>query len=426
MINRTQKYSTLAAFGAWVLVGSVLLLVEEPGWSQTFNPAVTIQTATHPNQMIAADLNSDGYSDLSISHYSDSGSFIRVLLSTGSGFASPVDYSIPNAPGDRPVTPQYMVAADLNADGRPDLAYTGFYSSGATYQRLGILLNSGSGFTSGSTYSTGDDAAGITAADLDGNGRMDLAVASRPSQSSSSGNASVHYQQSDGTFALQTYSVGDATYGIKAADFNRDGHPDLAVLTDDYYYPGQPIRILYGQAGGLNSTVVRADGPYNVLAMSVDDYDGDDLPDIAMGGSVSDHVLTILHGQDSGSFAREDLTSPHRPYSIEGADFDGDGRPDMAMSFTSSGLRILFGQDDGTLGNAEDLSLDSKWGELAVGDFNGDGGYDLAVLNTIDSQNHTINSISVLYNTTPEPATLLLLGFGAMGILSRRRARRAK
>jgi hypothetical protein len=125
--------------------------------------------------LAAVDLDGDGDLDLAMvdSHdfpLDDHGrrwaTFASVLLNHGDGtFAPCVDYSIGARPGA-------LVAADLNGDGKPDLAVPS--------QRrdvVSVLLNRGDGtFASKIDFPVGREPKGIAAADLDGDGRIDLVV----------------------------------------------------------------------------------------------------------------------------------------------------------------------------------------------------------------------------------------------------------
>jgi hypothetical protein len=71
----------------------------------------------------------------------------------------------------------------------------------------------------------GDAPHSVAAADLNGDGKPDLAVANRDAD-----NVSVLLNNGDGTFAPGPgFPAGDDPYSVAAADLNGDGKPDLAV-----------------------------------------------------------------------------------------------------------------------------------------------------------------------------------------------------
>ncbi len=82
--------------------------------------------------MAAADLNGDGKPDLAIAN--TGANTVSVLLNDGDGtFAPKVDYPTNAQPG-------WVVAADLNGDGALDLAVTCFGTNSAGYT-VSVLLN---------------------------------------------------------------------------------------------------------------------------------------------------------------------------------------------------------------------------------------------------------------------------------------------
>ncbi len=88
--------------------------------------------------------------------------------------------------------PTWVTTADLNGDGKPDLAVAG---SGTNSVR--VLINQGSGtFAAAVIYLAGANPSAVAALDLNGDGAPDLAVAN-----GGSGNVSVLLNQGDGTFA---------------------------------------------------------------------------------------------------------------------------------------------------------------------------------------------------------------------------------
>jgi FG-GAP-like repeat/FG-GAP repeat len=68
------------------------------------------------------------------------------------------------------------------------------------------------------------------------------------------------------------------------------------------------------------------------------------------------------------------------PVSVAVGDFNGDGKLDLAVvSFSSSSVSILLGNGDGTFQSAVGYAVGPGPSSIAVGDFNSDGNLDLAV-----------------------------------------------
>src|SRR5262249_25961319 len=81
------------------------------------------------------------------------------------------------------------------------------------------------GFLAPVYYPGGGNPFDIAVADLNGDGRMDVASAG-----GSSNKVAVFLGNGDGTLqAAVTYATGATPYGVRAADFNGDGNPDLVT-----------------------------------------------------------------------------------------------------------------------------------------------------------------------------------------------------
>jgi hypothetical protein len=268
-----------------------------------------------------------------------------------------------------------IAVADFNGDGKPDLAVTGQpYARTPAY--VSVLLGNGDG----SFRTTGNNALGqgqvkaLAAADFNGDGRMDLAVANGV-------NVAILLGNGDGTFQPAVeYPIGGGASFVAVGDFNGDGKPDLAVANGENNAVAILLNNGFGAFGPPTSFAV---GP-SPGAIAVGDFNGDGRPDLAVAniGHPEDQIhgsVSVLLGAGGGEFQPAVTYGSGSYRSIVAADFNGDGTLDLAAADSSShAAAVMLGNGDGTFQAATNYQADEGVAWLAVGDFNGDGALDLA------------------------------------------------
>jgi hypothetical protein len=395
----------------------------------TFAARQTFAAGDLPTAVEVADFNGDGRPDLAVPNRG--GNSVSVLLNTTPAgastfsFAAAVTFAVGQAPSA-------VAVADINGDGRPDLVVVNSISN-----TLSVLLNTtpaGAGtpsFAAQQTFSVGINPQAVAVGDFNGDGRPDLAVANFGNNSvlvlldttaAGSGTAS---------FFARPFVVGGSPTALAVADVNGDGRPDLVVANS----ADKNVSVLVNAtpAGAVTpsfsaqQTFAVGTNPFGVVA---GDFNGDGRPDLAVADYLDNEVSILLNTTAAGaatvSFAaRHTFATGTTPNALAVADFDGDGRPDLAaVNNADSTVSVLVnttsaGAATPSFAAQQVFAAGPSPGDLAVGDFNGDGRRDLAI------SDFAGNDVSVLRNTTaPFVSTVpIVVGqFGGQGVWEFNRA----
>ena len=163
--------------------------------------------------------------------------------------------------------------------------------------------------------------------------------------------------------------------------------------------------VLQASGAGLNwlSSQAPTTG-YYTDAVAVGDFNGDGIPDLAVTveNDPTGNVV-ILTGNGDGTFtaAKSSPATGYIPEAIVVGDFNGDGVSDLAVvnwcdssnSCSKGSVTIMLGNGDSTFTQAAGSPVpvgSSARESIVTGDFNNDGVPDLAVVNSTD------NSVSIL------------------------------
>jgi uncharacterized repeat protein (TIGR01451 family) len=374
----------------------------------TFSAPTTYESGgPWPFTVAVADLNGDGRQDLAAVN-SGFPSSVSVLLGDGDGgFGSATPY-----PTDGSFS--YSIAlGDLNGDGNPDAAVTNVNSN-----TVSVLLGDGhGGFGAPATFSTGTSRdlapTSVAIGDLNGDGNADLAVSNQNAFS-----VSVLLGDGTGSFGQATqYPITGpfSPSSVKIADLNADGKADLVVGDSNY---GGLIAVLLGDGtGSFGPATTFSSGLNNVESLAVADLNLDGHPDLVIGaGSPS---VAVMLGDGTGGFG---LPTSYPlaggfgvTFGVAVADLNGDGSPDLLATGGNSNVSVWLGDGSGVFGPSTLYSLGggSSPSSLATGDFNGDGRPDLVAADYDFDQLTGSGTVSVALNTTGLGADLSITKTGA-------------
>jgi len=291
-------------------------------------------TACHGGELgtgvAAGDVDNDGHTDLVVSYIDwydpyyggpQSGG-VAVLMGNGDGSFTGPSYQFE---GDTPA--QDLVLGDLNGDGRLDLAVALIYDD-----LVAILLGQGDGtFTEPSYHATGSFPTDMIQADLDSDGDTDLAVANSRSES-----VSILLNNGDGTYPVAVdYPVGGDPVALTAADLDGSGGTDLALTIEEQ----NTLSLLFGTGTGGFSAPVLLDAGNKPRCVAAGDLDGDGHTDLAVG-SDSSSFITLFFNEGSGEFStgsEHPSASPTADLAMVDLDLDGD----QDLCLASAGVGYL-------------------------------------------------------------------------------------
>lgn len=254
----------------------------------------------------------------------------------------------------------------------------------------------------------------LQAADFDGDGRLDLAVANRDS-----GDVTILYLEEDPYTPLaarrRNYKTGEGPFALFAADLDRDGDIDLATAD----MGDNALTVLLNQGEKTFSRELDHILPGTPYAISGGDLDGDGDIDLVVAhvqlkGNENPSAVTILENLGKGKFHARPQTYPVslEPRSVSVADLDGDNYPEIITANKGNGsVTILFNDGKGNFSSSAEFSVKGAANSVFVADLDGNQRPDLAVA-TIET-----NAVAVLLNQGKRafgPPVLYNIGLGAM------------
>ncbi len=281
-----------------------------------------------------------------------------------------------------------MAAADFNGDGKMDLAVAAGDILGLDNKVKVLSGNGNNTFQNGVILSNAAVApGGLVTGDINGDNKVDLVMADLNGAA-----VSVFAGEGNGSFsAAASFAVGQNPKSVAFGDFNQDGKVDLVSANEG----SNTVSILQGNGDGTfqaNVDFVVGTAPRSV---AVGDFNRDAIPDLVVVNWGSNNVA-VLEGRGTGDFApSEFIATGYGPTNVAVADFDKNGISDLSvLNLADRTATILYGNGPSMLTKVNDPGVP---GFSVTADFNGDGFPDLA--NSSDTKTFQLPNGSIGFET---------------------------
>ncbi|QEK52483.1 T9SS type B sorting domain-containing protein [Pedobacter aquae] len=207
----------------------------------------------------------------------------------------------------------------------------------------------------------------------------------------------------------QDFSAGSATYSIANGDLDGDGKLDMAVVN----YGANSLSVFHNtsSSGSITSGSFATKVDFTTgnfpIAVSITDVDGDGKLDIVVANYGGHSVSVFRNTSTTGSIttssfaAKVDFATGLQPTSVAVGDFNRDGKPDIATANPGHNTFSVL-QNTAASGSITTSSFAAKVDFaiglgaspqlITVGDIDGDGKLDIATANA------SINTVSVFQN----------------------------
>jgi len=367
----------------------------------TFSAKTDFTAGTQPLGITTADFNGDGKIDIAVSN--NNGNNVSVCFNTttpGSAtptFSAKTDFSVGTDASQ-------IVTGDFNGDGKIDIAVANRLSNSFSVLLNTITIGSSTpSFAAATNFTTGTQPETIALGDINGDGKPDIITGNTNANTVSVFINTTTTNAATPTFTAKTdFAPGSTVQGVNLGDLNGDGKPDMVAVN---YFSNTISVFLNTTTPGSTTPTFGAKTDFAVNGgafVLIRDVNQDGKKDLVVTGvGVTVFLNTTTPGSSTPTFASSvNFATGNTPLELAVADFNGDGKPDVTTAnYTSNSVSVLlntttFGGSSATFSAKTDFTAGTTPYTVTIGDLNGDGKPDFATANS------TTNNASVFFNTT--------------------------
>jgi hypothetical protein len=348
-----------------------------------FSEKVDFSTEKGSSQMYISDIDNDGRNDLLLLN-AETKSLLIYRNTSAAGTATPtyapkVTLSTGNAPSA-------IAMGDLNGDGKLDVVI-----ANANDNNCWIYMNQSSpgniSISEKLELATAFMPIAANIRDIDLDGRPEIIIANNKSNSISVYRNTTVNDVVTPSFIKKDFNVGGAPRSIFTTMLGRDIKPSILVVYDNR------VAVFSNQSeqGEVNLGQYQLNLGLQVSSLTLADLNNDGNPEIVVLDQKNNNLIICPNNNASFEQSKQQTISLiNAGAQVSAADIDGDGRLDLVLSYATEGLVSIYKNTTASdlavslsFADKIDVKINTPSPVLNLADANGDGKFDLHLLNQV-------------------------------------------